>query len=67
MVLLASVYADVHIEVGGASEQPFPVGAGGRPFCRVDPFVEKLTRGEEALLLFAAGIRTLLVDLLVLI
>lgn len=48
--LLAGVHSDVHVEVGGAPEAPLAVGAGIRPFSRVDPFVEEqLTRSEEGL------------------
>lgn len=49
VVLLASVCADVHIEVGGAPEPLLAVGAGVRSFFCVDPFVEEFTRGEEGL------------------
>lgn len=48
--LLPSVCSGVHVEVGRAPEPPLAVGAGIRPFSRVDPFVqEQLTRREEGL------------------
>lgn len=50
MWLLPGVCSDVHVEVGGAPEPPLTVGAGIRPFSRVDPYMEEeLTRGEEGL------------------